>query len=214
MRRTRIKMCGITNPEDAQAAARAGADAIGLVFYPPSPRAVVPEQAAAIVRTLPPFVTVVGLFVNADPDEIGEILRQVPLDMLQFHGQECPDYCAGFGVPWLKALSMRPGLDLLMEARRYEQGRGLLLDSYRPGVPGGTGQSFDWALIPAELRPRIVLAGGLDAMNVGQAIVQVRPYGVDVSGGIEAQKGIKDHAKITRFVESVQQADAIPETHL
>jgi phosphoribosylanthranilate isomerase len=214
MHRTRIKMCGITSPEDAQAAARAGADAIGLVFYPSSPRAVVPEQAAAIVRALPPFVTVVGLFVNADPDEIGEILRQVPLDMLQFHGQECPDYCSGFGVPWFKALSMKPGLDLLAEARRYGQGRGLLLDSYRPGVPGGTGQSFDWTLIPAELRPRIVLAGGLDAMNVGQAIVQVRPYGVDVSGGIEAQKGIKDHAKIARFVESVQQADAIPETHL
>jgi phosphoribosylanthranilate isomerase len=209
MTRTRIKICGFTRVEDGLAAAQAGADAIGLVFYPPSPRYVEPLQAAAIVRALPPFVSVVGLFVNADPQEIGEIMQQVPLDLLQFHGQECPDYCAGFTKPWIKALSMRPGLDLLAEARRYEHGRGLLLDAYRPGVPGGTGETFDWSLIPAELAPRIVLAGGLDAGNVGEAIRQVRPYAVDVSGGIERQKGIKDHAKIAAFTEAVRCMDAL-----
>lgn len=206
MTHTSIKICGITRVEDALAAARAGADAIGLVFYPPSPRFVEPQQALAIVQALPPFVTVVALFVNADPQEIQQILDVVPIDRLQFHGQECPDYCAGFRTPWYKAISMKPSLDLLAEARKYQQGRGLLLDSYRPGVPGGTGERFDWGLIPAELGPKIILAGGLDAENIGEAIRQVRPYGVDVSGGIEAQKGVKDHAKIARFVEAVRLA--------
>lgn len=208
MSRTRIKICGITRVEDGLAAAQAGADAIGLVFYPPSPRYVEPEQAAAIVRALPPFVSVVGLFVNTDPQEIQAIMDKVPLDLLQFHGQECPDYCAGFQKPWIKALSMRPGLGLQAEARRYAHGRGLLLDAWRPGVPGGTGETFDWSLIPLDLAPRIILAGGLDAENVGEAIRQVRPYAVDVSGGLEAQKGIKDHAKIRAFVEAVRLADA------
>jgi phosphoribosylanthranilate isomerase len=209
MGRVRVKICGITRVEDGFAAAAAGADAIGLVFYPPSPRCVTIEQAATIAQALPPFVTVTGLFVNAEAEWVREVLARVPLDLLQFHGQECPDYCAGFGRPYIKALSMRPGLDLAAERARHAAARGLLLDTYRPGQPGGTGECFDWSLVPETLGPEIILAGGLDARNVGAAMARVRPYGVDVSGGVEAAKGGKDPAKIDAFMAAVWRAQSL-----
>jgi phosphoribosylanthranilate isomerase len=204
MPRTRVKICGITRVEDGLAAVAAGADAIGLVFYPPSPRCVAIDQAAAIARAMPAFVSVTALFVNAEAEFIREVLAQAPIDLLQFHGQECPEYCAGFGRPYIRALSMQPGLDLLEQQRRFASARGLLLDSYKPGVPGGTGETFDWHLIPKALAGQIILAGGLTAENVAQAIAEVKPYAVDVSGGVEAAKGIKDSAKIARFMTAVR----------
>lgn len=200
----RIKICGITRVEDALAAAEAGADAIGLVFYPPSPRAVHAGQAAAIVRALPPFVTSVGLFVDATPDEVSAVLEQVPLDLLQFHGNESEAYCQQFGRPYLKALRVRPGDDLLQLAAAWPSAAGILLDSYKVGVPGGTGERFDWSLIPAQRDWPLVLAGGLDAANVATAIAGCRPWAVDVSGGVEAAKGIKDATKIQAFVHEVK----------
>ncbi len=205
--RTRVKICGITRPEDADAAARAGADAIGLVFYPPSPRHVDLARAARIARGLPPFVSVVALFVNADHEQIEEVLASLPVDIIQFHGSECPDYCAGFGKPWLKAIAMKTGVDPLAEAERYAAASALLVDTYRPGVPGGTGEAFDWRRIPAELAGRIVLAGGLRPDNVAEAVRQVRPWAVDVSGGVERGKGIKDAQKIADFIQQVKRAD-------
>jgi phosphoribosylanthranilate isomerase len=205
--RTRVKICGITRVVDAEVAAASGADAIGLVFYAKSPRAVDIPTAQALVAVVPPFVTTVGLFVDPAEGRVAEVLSAVPLDILQFHGDEMPDVCAAFGRPWLKALRVRPGLDLTREAQRYGGASGLLLDAYRPGVPGGTGETFDWALIPPVLRPRIVLAGGLTPENVADAIAQVRPYAVDVSGGVEATKGIKDHAKIEAFMNGVRDGD-------
>jgi phosphoribosylanthranilate isomerase len=202
--RTRVKICGITRESDAQAAVECGADAIGLVFYPPSPRFVSLEQASAIAAALPPFVTTVGLFVNADAQTIAEAVACAGLDLIQFHGNECPDYCAQHGRPWIRALRMKEDLDLLQSAEAFSAGRGLLLDAYRAGIPGGTGQTFDWARIPDELAGRIVLAGGLDADNVGDAVRRVRPYAVDVSGGVESAPGIKDPRKIARFVEAVR----------
>jgi len=205
--RTRVKICGLTRPADVEAVAAAGADGIGLVFYSRSPRAVDIEGARALVAALPPFVTSVGLFVDASPDEVWRVLAAVPLDLLQFHGDEPPEACAAFGRPWIKALRVRPGLDLTAEAGRYAGARALLLDAYRPGVPGGTGERFDWGLIPPELGPRIVLAGGLAADNVAEAIARVRPYAVDVSGGVESARGIKDHAKIDAFMQGVRDGD-------
>ncbi len=205
--RTRVKVCGITRREDALAAVEAGVDAIGLVFYPPSPRCVSVEQAAAIVRELPPFVTSVGLFVNADAETIAEVVGEVQIDLIQFHGNECPDYCATHARPWIRALRMKDDIDLAAEAARFAGARGLLLDAYRPGVPGGTGETFDWSRIPAALAGRIVLAGGLDPDNVEQAVRQVRPFAVDVSGGIEAAPGIKDSDKMRRFVQAVRRGD-------
>lgn len=204
---TRIKICGITRPEDALHAAALGADAIGLVFYAASPRAVSAAQARAIVDALPPFVTTVGLFVDATAEEVRGVLDQVPLDLLQFHGDEAPDYCASFARPYIKAIRMREDVDLVREAERFATARGLLLDAYRPGVPGGTGEVFAWERVPAGLSRPIVLAGGLDASNVADAIRQVQPYAVDVSGGVEAEKGIKDAAKMAAFVAAVHQAD-------
>ena len=198
--RTRVKICGITRLEDALAAARAGADALGFVFYPPSPRNIEPEQAARILAELPPFVTTVALFVNADAETIAEVVNLARVDLLQFHGNECPDYCAWHGRPWIKAIRMKEGVDLEAEAERYSAASGLLLDAYRPGVPGGTGEAFDWKRIPVSLRERIVLAGGLTPENVAEAVRQVRPWAVDVSGGVEAAPGIKDAAKIERFI--------------
>ncbi len=198
--RTRVKICGITRLEDALAAARAGADALGFVFYPPSPRNIGVEQAAGIIAALPPFVTTVALFVNADAQAIAEVVRLARIDLLQFHGNECPDYCALHGRPWIKAVRMKEGVELEHEAARYAGAQALLLDAYRPGVPGGTGEVFDWARIPETLRGRIVLAGGLDADNVGEAVRRVRPWAVDVSGGVEAAPGIKDRDKIERFI--------------
>lgn len=202
----RSKICGITRVEDALVAAEAGADAIGLVFYEKSPRAVDVRQARAILAALPPFVTAVGLFVDASRCFIGEVLDAVPLDLLQFHGDETPEQCEGHGRPWLKALRVRPGLDLHAEARRFAAARALLLDAYVPGVPGGTGERFDWSLIPADLPRPVILAGGLTPGNVAEAIERVRPYGVDVSGGVEAAKGIKDAAKVAEFVRRVRAA--------
>ena len=206
MSNVRSKICGITRIEDALDAAEAGADAIGLVFYARSPRAVDVRQARAIIAALPPFVTTVGLFVNATRCELNEILEAVPLDLLQFHGDETPQDCEGYQRPWIKALRVRPGDDLEAACRLYAGARGILLDTYVPGVPGGTGEAFDWSLVPARLSKPVILAGGLSAANVGQAIAQVRPYAVDVSGGVEQAKGIKDAAKIEAFVQAVKQA--------
>ncbi len=205
--RTRVKICGITRERDAQAAVEAGADAIGLVFYEPSPRFVTVECAAAITDGLPPFVTTVALFVNADPDVIRQVVERAGVDLLQFHGQECPEYCAQHGRPWIRAVRMKPGTDLVAVQAEFAGGRGLLLDAYRPGTPGGTGETFDWDRIPPALAPHIVLAGGLDVANVGEAIRQVRPYAVDVSGGVEADKGVKDPQKIKAFIEEVRRAE-------
>lgn len=205
--RTRVKICGLTRDEDVAAAVHAGADALGFVFYAPSPRAVELEQAARLVECVPPFVTNVGLFVDAEPAHVRSVLERVPLDLLQFHGAEPPDYCCSFGRPWIKALRVRPGVDLDASAKIYAGSRGLLLDAYDPSRPGGTGRRFDWGLIPSDLAPRIVLAGGLEAANVAEAIRQVGPYGVDVSGGVEAAKGIKDQAKINAFIKGVKDGD-------
>ncbi|WP_188635362.1 phosphoribosylanthranilate isomerase [Halopseudomonas pertucinogena] len=200
----RIKICGITRIEDALAAAQAGADAIGLVFHDASPRAVDTARAAAIVRALPPFITSVGLFVDADERRINEVLSSVPLDLLQFHGDEPDAFCRRFGRPYLKAVRVRPGDDLDALAARWPGAAGILLDSYKPGVPGGTGETFDWRVIPAERDWRLVLAGGLTADNVRQAIEMTAPWAVDVSGGVEASRGIKDGAKINAFIREVK----------
>lgn len=200
----RIKICGITRIEDALAAAKAGADAIGLVFYAPSPRAVTPERAAAIVAALPPFVTTVGLFVDAEAAYVHEVLKQVPLDLLQFHGDEDVAYCERFDRPYLKAIRVREGQDLATVAAAWPSASGILLDSYKPGVPGGTGEIFDWSLVPAQRRWNLILAGGLSADNVAQAITEVQPWAVDVSGGVEAAKGVKDIDKINAFVQEVK----------
>ena len=202
----RSKICGITRIEDALAAAEAGADAIGLVFYAKSPRAVSVQQARAISAALPPFVSTVGLFVNASRCEINEILDAVPLDLLQFHGDETPGDCEGFHRPWFKALRVGDGVDIAAQVARYANASAVLLDSYVAGVPGGTGERFDWSLIPARLPKPLILAGGLTADNVQQAIAQVRPYAVDVSGGVEASRGIKDAAKVAEFVARVRSA--------
>mgnify|MGYP000539259539 FL=1 len=207
MARTRIKICGITRLEDAHAAIAAGADALGFVFYAPSPRAVSPQQAADIIRQLPPMVTSVGLFVNETAQEVARIAALAQLDLLQFHGDESPEFCAGFDRPYFKALRMKPGMDVLKEAQRYTDARAILLDAYRPGVPGGTGEAFDWDLIPQDLPKSLILAGGLTPANVRSAITQVRPYAVDVSGGVEAAKGIKDSQKIDLFIEEVARAN-------
>ena len=202
----RSKICGITRIEDALAAVEAGADAIGLVFYGKSPRAVSIEQAAAIVQALPPFVTSVGLFVDMPRDELQQLLQRLPLDLLQFHGDESPADCEGHGRPYIKALRVRPGEDVSAAMAPYAGARGILLDTFVEGVPGGTGASFDWSLVPENAAKPIILAGGLDAGNVATAIRQVRPYAVDVSGGVEASKGIKDAGKIRAFVRAVRDA--------
>lgn len=206
MSAVRSKICGITRIEDALAAAEAGADAIGLVFYAKSPRAVTAVQAREIVAALPPFVTTVGLFVNASRCELNEILEVVPLDLLQFHGDETPADCEGYHRPWIKALRVRPGDDLEAACKLYHGARGILLDTFVAGVPGGTGEAFDWSLVPEHLSKPIILAGGLSARNVSEAIAQVRPYAVDVSGGVEAAKGIKDHDRIMAFMAAVKGA--------
>jgi phosphoribosylanthranilate isomerase len=205
--RTRIKICGITRVEDAADAVRFGADAIGLVFYPPSPRAVTLDQAKAIVQSLPPFITVVGLFVNQDRVTIENCINEVQIDLLQFHGDESAQACSGYARPWIKAIRMREGIDLLETERTYSRASGLLLDTYKAGIPGGTGECFDWSRIPTSLASRIILAGGLESDNVARAIQQIHPYAVDVSGGVEHSKGIKDAAKIEAFIAGVKRAD-------
>jgi phosphoribosylanthranilate isomerase len=205
--RTRIKICGITRGEDLRAAVQAGADAIGFVFYPPSPRFVALQTAAQLSREVPPFVSRVGLFVNAEPVTVREALAAVPLDVLQFHGDEDEAYCRQFGKPYLKAARVRPGLDLLEYARSFASAQGLLLDAYVDGY-GGAGQSFDWSLIPPALPSPVVLSGGLTSANVQEAVAKVRPFAVDVSSGVELAKGVKDAAKIAAFVAAVRTADA------
>jgi phosphoribosylanthranilate isomerase len=202
----RCKICGITRLEDALAAVDAGADAIGLVFYAKSPRAVTVQQAQAIVAGLPPFVTTVGLFVDCQRSELNAILDAVPLDLLQFHGDESPAACEGFRRPYIKALRVRPGDDVAARIGLYGSAAGVLLDTFVPGVPGGTGEAFDWSLVPQGLTVPIILAGGLTPENVRAAIEQVRPYAVDVSGGVEASKGVKDSDKIHAFVRAVRSA--------
>lgn len=204
---TRIKICGITRAEDALAAARSGADAIGLVFYESSPRHVSVAHAAHLAGMVPPFVIIVGLFVDAKADFVRKVLECVPLDMLQFHGNETPEYCAQFGKPYLKAIRVKAGVDLLQCASDFRGAKGLLLDAHVEGVPGGTGLAFDWTLIPVELPLPVILSGGLSAENVAAAVRQVRPYAVDVSSGVEAGKGIKDATKIAAFINEVKQID-------
>ena len=204
---TAIKICGITRTQDALAAAGCGANAIGLVFYAQSPRYVTPERAAELIRVLPPFVMSVGLFVDAVAREVTQTLAQARVDLLQFHGNESPAYCRQFGVPYLKALRVRAGLDLLQYARDYHDAKALLLDAYVEGTHGGTGATFDWALIPKNLPLPVVLSGGLTPENITAAIQAVRPWAVDVSSGVELQKGVKDAAKIAAFVTGVRNAD-------
>ncbi len=206
MSRTRIKICGLTRPEDVRAAVAAGADAVGLVFYPPSPRALSFDRAAELVALLPPFVTAVGLFVNPAPSFVAEACARVPLQLLQFHGDETDAECARHGLPWIKAARMRPGVDLVEFAASHPGARGILLDAFVEGYGGG-GKVFDWSLIPAGLDRPIILSGGLDAANVADAVRHVRPWAVDVSSGVEFAKGIKDAAKIAAFVAGVRNAD-------
>ena len=204
---TRTKICGITRVEDAQAVARSGADALGLVFYAKSPRHVTVPQAVQLMQAIPPFVTVVGLFVNPSADEVRNVLSYVALDVLQFHGEEEPEFCAQFGRPYLKAIRVRDGVDLVQCAALYADAQGLLLDAYIEGTHGGTGESFDWRLIPHDLPLPVILSGGLHPGNVAEAIRQVRPYAVDVSSGVEAAKGIKDAAKVAAFINEVKRID-------
>ncbi|HNJ77635.1 MAG TPA: phosphoribosylanthranilate isomerase [Azospira sp.] len=204
--RTRIKICGITTVADGLAAAAAGADAIGLVFYPKSPRYVHAGRAAEIAAALPPFVTVVGLFVNATPEFVSETLAQVPVGLLQFHGDEDETYCRQFERPFLKAARVRPELDLVQYAASFPSAQGILLDAFVEGY-GGAGHTFDWRMIPETLSRPIVLSGGLNVDNVGEAVRHVRPAAVDVSSGVEISKGVKDHAKIAAFIAGVRNAD-------
>ncbi len=198
--RTRVKICGITRIEDALEAIAAGADALGFVFYKPSPRYVTPETAGEIIARLPPFVTTVALFVNEPQDEIYRILDISGCDLIQFHGDESAEFCASFNRPWIKALRVKDAESLSGQLVEFRNARALLLDSYRPGVPGGTGETFNWELIPENPPRPIILAGGLTPENISSAVQQLQPYGVDVSGGVEAQKGIKDPAKIHAFI--------------
>ena len=200
----RTKICGITRPEDGQEAARLGVDAIGLVFYPPSPRHVSLDQARAIVAALPPFVTVVALFVDPSVAEVEAVLHAVPVDVLQFHGEESPDFCRQFARPYLKAVRVRPSLDLLQYAAHYAGARGLLADAFVPGMAGGTGATFDWSLLPPNLPLPLILSGGLGPSNIAAAVAAVRPAAVDISSGVESAKGIKDPALMAAFIGAVQ----------
>ncbi len=206
--RVRVKICGITRVEDAVAAAEGGADAIGLNFFPGSRRAIDAASAARIVAALPPFVTIVGLFVNAGEGLVRETLEQVPIDLLQFHGDEEADYCERFARPYLKAVRVRETHDVTRAAERHGAARALLLDTHRPREWGGTGRTFDWSLVPALPRTRLVLAGGLNPANVAGAVRAVRPYAVDVSGGVEEAPGVKDPALIEAFIDEVNRVEA------
>lgn len=205
--RTRVKICGITRPQDGAAAAAAGADAIGLVFYPVSPRAVTIARALAICAELPPFVARVALFVNASEADIRAVLDQVPIDLLQFHGEETAAECDLYGVPYVKVARVRADFDLGLFTCSYPNACGILTDSYKASVQGGTGATFDWSLLPAGGEKPLILAGGLTATNVAAAIRQVRPYAVDVSGGVETAKGIKDAARIAEFIREVDNVE-------
>lgn len=205
--RTRIKICGIRDPLMALVAAKAGADAIGLVFHDASPRAVDPSRARDIARAVPAFVTVAGLFVNRDAAYVRAVLDRVGLGLLQFHGDEPPEFCDQFGLPWIRAFRVGRGTDLVECESRFSSAAAMLLDSQVPGQFGGTGKAFDWSLIPPALSRPVVLSGGLDAGNVGEAIRAARPWAVDVSSGVEVARGVKDAALIEEFVRSVRNAD-------
>ncbi|MBL0168845.1 MAG: phosphoribosylanthranilate isomerase [Propionivibrio sp.] len=207
--KTRIKICGLTRLEDVQAAVGAGADAIGLVFYPPSPRHVDLATANKLARAIPPFVTIVGLFVNADPALVKATLAAVPIHLLQFHGDEDESYCRQFDRPYMKAARVRPGLDLVQYAAGFPSAQAILLDAFADGYGGG-GKVFDWSLIPPDLGKPMVLSGGLDAGNVGEAMLRLRPAAVDVSSGVEAARGIKDAEKIRTFVAAVRAVGLMP----
>ena len=202
----RVKICGITRLQDLHAACDAGADALGFVFYEKSPRHLGIASAAALLRELPPFVQSVGLFVNAEPAFIESVLQAVPLDLLQFHGDETPADCARFGRPYIKAVRVNRETDLLKCAADFDAACGLLLDAWVPGVPGGTGERFDWTLIPANLPKPVILSGGLTPGNVAEAVQRVRPWAVDVSSGVEVSKGIKDAHKIAQFIAKTKDA--------
>lgn len=197
----------MTRDSDLEAAVDIGADAIGLVFHAPSSRAVEIEQARRLLSLLPPFVTGVALFVDAQSDFVRAVLDRAPFDSLQFHGEEPPDYCGAFGRPWIKVIRMRPETNLQAQCERYTGARGLLLDPYDPATAGGTGRRFDWELVPEWLAPRIILAGGLTPDNVAEAVRRVGPYAVDVSGGVESAKGVKDRAKMEAFLQGVRDGD-------
>lgn len=205
---TAVKICGITRVEDALAAARLGAHAVGFIFYAGSARSIAPEHAAEIMRALPPFVTAVGLFVNAEARDVERVLAQAPLDLLQFHGEERPEFCGCFGVPYIKAARVRPALDLLQYAQLYNEARGLLLDAFVESAHGGTGTAFDWRLVPRKLPLPVILSGGLNPENVADSIRRVSPWAVDVSSGVETAPGIKDARKIAAFFQGVRNADA------
>ena len=205
--RTRVKICGITRPQDAAHVAAAGADAIGLVFYPPSPRYLSAERAREIRAALPPFVQAVALFVNADAAQVAQVIGRVHPAMLQFHGEETPEFCAQFGLPFIKAGRVAQGIDLLEYLRPFAAASGWLLDAHVQEY-GGVGTSFDWSLVPPRLERPLVLSGGLTRDNVGAAIRRVRPWAVDVSSGVESAKGIKDAAKVAAFIAEVRNADA------
>lgn len=202
--RSRVKICGITSPEQAMAAAESGADAIGLVFYPDSPRAVDPERAAAIAAATPAFVSIVGLFMDAPAAEVERTLERVPLELLQFHGRETPAFCRQFGRRYLKAIGMLSGANPHRESERYPDAAALLVDSHAGGRAGGSGERFDWDTLPRDAGRPLLLAGGLDPDNVGEAVERVRPWGVDVSSGVESEPGCKDPALMSRFIREVQ----------
>ena len=214
MAATRIKICGVTRAQDAQASAASGADAIGLVFYPRSSRAVTVDQAVDIVAAVPPFVSVVALFVDEPIASIERILSRLPIDVIQFHGEESPEFCQQFDRPWIKALRVKPGLDIVEQCRRFSKARGVLLDSWQAGVAGGTGKTFDWRLAQKVLPVPVVLAGGLNQNNVGEGVRALHPAAVDVSGGVEVSPGLKDADRIRQFIAAVraadQQMEAIP----
>jgi phosphoribosylanthranilate isomerase len=207
--RTRIKICGITRREEAMTAADAGADAIGFVFHRPSPRYVDPDVAASIAREMPPFVAIVGVFVDLEAALISDVSARAQLSALQFHGDETPEFCAQFSKPFMKAIRVREGVDLLQYDAMFSGASALLLDAYRPGIPGGTGETFDWELVPPDLQSRIVLSGGLNAANVGVGIRRLTPWAVDVLSGVEASPGLKDPDRIEQFVAAVRRADGL-----
>ena len=207
MRRTRVKICGITRPEHARAAAALGADAIGLMFYQPSPRYVTRDRARAVCAALPPLVSVVGVFVNPEPREVEAVVEDLPIDLLQFHGDEPPELCAQAGRPYVKAVRVRTRDDIVGAAVRYRGARGLLLDAHHDALWGGTGTPFDWDMVPDDVDQPIVLAGGLTPENVAGAIRLVRPFAVDVSGGVESAPGVKDSRSMERFMKEVAGAE-------
>ena len=201
--KTHIKICGITTLEQGLAAAGYGAHGLGFVFYQKSSRVISPDVASAIIKELPPFISSVGLFVNPDADYVREIISQVPLNLLQFSGAESPAFCDQFNFPYYKAFHMKPGIQLIEEVNKYPNSRAVLLDTFKTGEWGGTGESFDWSLVPGKLQKPVMISGGLTPNNVGQVIQQCQPYGVDVSSGVESQPGVKDIHLIKSFIEEV-----------